>query len=80
MEEILDWLKLAEKFAEEGNAQAILGAAEEILELDKNCAEGYAVTAEANLYLGEIATAENFLEKTFALDKNNLRGRLNCRC
>ena len=76
MEEILDWLKLAEKFAEEGNAQAILGAAEEILEIDKNCAEGYAVTAEANLYLGEIATAENFLEKTFALDKNNLRGRL----
>ena len=76
MEEILDWLKLAEKFAESGDAQAMLGAAEEILELDKNCAEGYAVKAEANLYLGEIARAENFLQKTFALDKNNLRGRL----
>ena len=76
MEEILDWLKLAEKFADGGNAQAMLGAADEILELDKNCAEGYAVKAEANLYLGEIATAETFLEKTFALDKNNLRGRL----
>ena len=76
MTEILDWLKLAEKFAEDGDAQAMLGAANEILELDKNCAEGYAVKAEANLYLGEIATAENFLEKTFALDKNNLRGRL----
>ncbi len=76
MTEIADWLKLAEKFADDGDAQAMLGAAEEILEIDKNCAEGYAVTAEANLYLGEIATAENFLEKTFALDKNNLRGRL----
>lgn len=76
MTEILDWLKLAEKFAESGDAQAMLGTADEILELDKNCAEGYAVKAEANLYLGEIATAENFLQKTFALDKNNLRGRL----
>ena len=76
LKEILDWLKLAEKFADDGDAQSMLGAAEEILEIDKNCAEGYAVKAEANLYLGEIAKAENFLQKTFALDKNNLRGRL----
>lgn len=74
--EILDWLKLAEKFAEGGDAQAMAGAANEILELDKNCAEGYAVMAESALYLGEIERAENYLRQVFALEENNLRGRL----
>ena len=76
LQEILDWLKLAEKFAEDGDAQAMIGAANEILELDKNCAEGYAVKAESALYLGDFERAEKFLAETFALDKNNLRGRL----
>ena len=74
--EILDWLKLAEKFAEGGDAQAMAGAANEILEIDENCAEGYAVMAESALYLGNFERAEKFLAKTFALDENNLRGRL----
>ena len=60
MTEILDWLNLADKFAESGDALSMFGAATEILELDKNCADGYAVMAEANLYLGEIAKAEKF--------------------
>ncbi len=76
MTEILDWLNLADKFAESGDVLSMFGAANEILEIDKNCAEGYAIMAEANLYLGEIAKAEKFLRETFALDKNNLRGRL----
>ena len=76
MAEILDWLKLADKFAEDGDAESMIGAANEILEIDKNCAEGYAVKAESALYLGDLKRAENFLAKTFALDENNLRGRL----
>ncbi len=76
LDEIADWLKLAEKFAESGDAQAMVGAANEILELDKNCAEGYALKAESALYLGDLKRAEKFLAETFALDKNNLRGRL----
>ena len=76
MAEILDWLKLADKFAEDGDAESMIGAANEILEIDKNCAEGYAVKAESALYLGDLKRAENFLAKTFELDENNLRGRL----
>ena len=76
MAEILDWLKLADKFADDGDAESMIGAANEILEIDKNCAEGYAVKAESALYLGDLKRAENFLAKTFALDENNLRGRL----
>lgn len=76
LEEIGAWVKLADKFAEDGDAAAMVGAAEEILELDENCAEGYAIKAESALYLGDIVRAENFLRKVFALDGNNLRGRL----
>ncbi|MBO4401758.1 MAG: hypothetical protein J5809_07930 [Selenomonadaceae bacterium] len=47
----------------------MLGAAQEILELDKNSADGFAVLAEANLYLGNLDAAEK-------LAPDNLRGRL----
>ncbi len=69
MEEISDWLRLADKFADDGNAEGMLGAAQEILALDKNSADGYAVLAEADLYLGNLDAAENFAPE-------NLRGRL----
>lgn len=69
MEEISDWLRLADRFAADGNAEAMLGVAQEILALDKNSADGYAVLAEANLYLGNLDAAESFAPK-------NLRGRL----
>ena len=69
MDEILDWLRLADRFAADGNAHGMLGAAQEILALDKNSADGYAVLAEANLYLGDLDAAES-------LAPENLRGRL----
>lgn len=69
MDEILSWLKLADKFADDGNAVAMLGAAQEILALDENSEDGRAVLAEANLYLGNLAAAEKFAP-------DNLRGRL----
>ena len=76
MEEILDWLKLAEKFAEDGDAASMVGAANQILELDKNCADGYALIAESALYFCDLDYAERILAETFARDKRNLRGRL----
>ncbi len=69
LEEILGWLRLADKFADDGDARAMIGAAREILELDENSAEGYAVLAEANLYLGNLDAAEKFAP-------DNLRGQL----
>ena len=76
MEEILNWLKTAEKFAEDGDAESMMGVAEEILELNKNCAEGYAIMAESALYRDKLHDAEKFLAETFKLDEKNLRGRL----
>lgn len=76
MEEILDWIKLAEKFAEDGDAESMVGAANQILELDKNCADGYAIIAESALYFCDLEYAEKLLAETFSRDKNNLRGRL----
>jgi predicted O-linked N-acetylglucosamine transferase (SPINDLY family) len=76
LEEILDWLKLAEKFAEDGDAESMVGAANQILELDKNCADGYALIAESALYFCDLEYSEKLLAETFSRDKNNLRGRL----
>ncbi len=41
MTEILDRLSLADKFAESGDAPSMIGAANEILEINKNCVEIY---------------------------------------
>lgn len=68
---ISDWVKLADKFADDGDAESMFGAANEIFELDKNSAEGYAILAEANLYLGDLNAAEKFARRA-----GNLRGRL----
>ena len=76
MEEILEWLKLAEKFAEDGDAESMVGAANQILELDKNCADGYALIAESALYFCDLDYAEKLLAQAFAKDKRNLRARL----
>ncbi len=62
---------MADKFAEDGDAESMFGAANEIFELDKNSAEGYAILAEANLYLGDLEAAEKFARLA-----DNLRSRL----
>ncbi len=76
MDEIFSWAVLAEKFFENGDAESMRGAAQEILELDKNSAEGNAIFAEAALYLGELDAAKTFAEKSLSTDPDNLRGRL----
>ena len=51
-DEKLNWLILAEKFAAGGNPHSMRGVAREIFDLDKNCADGPAIMAEAALDLG----------------------------
>ena len=50
-DKILDWVLPAEKFSQDGDPQSMQVAAREILELDKNSAEGLAIMAEAAFFL-----------------------------
>ena len=75
-EKILDWVTLAEKFSADGDPMSMRTAAREILDLDKNSAEGLAIMAEASLYLGNLDEAVSFAEHALAVDAKNLRGRL----
>ena len=49
-DKILNWVALAENFSANGDPNSIRTAARDILELDKNSAEGLALMAEASLY------------------------------
>ncbi len=75
-DKILDWVLPAEKFSQDGEPQSMHAVASEILQLDKNSAEGLAIMAEASLYLGDLQAAETFAQKALAVEPNNLRGRL----
>lgn len=75
-DKILDWVVPAEKFSQDGEPQSMRTAAREILELDKNSAEGLAIMAEASLYLGDLHEAETFAQYALAVEPNHLRGRL----
>lgn len=75
-DKILDWVVLAEKFVADGDPMSMRTAAREILELDKNSAEGLAIMAEVSLYLGNLDEAESFAQYALAADENHLRGRL----
>lgn len=75
-EKILNWLTLAEKFFADGDPMSMRTAAREILELEKNSADGLALTAEAALYMGNLDEAEIFAKRSLLADATNLRGRL----
>ena len=74
-DEKLDWLILAEKFAAVGNPHSMRGVAREIFDIDKNCADGPAIMAEAALYLGNLDEAEILAHDALTLDEKNLRAR-----
>lgn len=76
MDEKLNWLILAEKFISGGDPQSLQGVAEEIFEIEKNSADGFAILAESALYLKNFDDAENFAEKSLSAEKNNLRAKL----
>ena len=75
-EKILDWVYPAEKFSLDGDPHSMRAVAQEIFALDKNSAEGFALMAEASLYLGNLKDAQAFAQSALAAEKNHLRGRL----
>ena len=75
-EKILNWLILAEKFFADGDPRSMRTVAREILELEKNSADGLALAAESALYLGNVDEAEISAKRALLADSTNLRGRL----
>ena len=76
MDERLNWLALADKFAADGDPRAMRACARELFELNKNKADGPAVMAEAALYLGKLDEAETLAQSALELEPHHLRGRL----
>ena len=76
MNERLNWLMLADKFAQDGDPRAMRACARELFELDKAKADGPAIMAEAALYLGKLDESETLARSALELEPNNLRGRL----
>ncbi len=75
-DKILDWVLPAEKFSQDGDPQSMQAVAREILELDKNSAEGLAIMAEAAFYLGNVQEANSLAQYALAFEPKHLRGRL----
>ena len=76
MNERLNWLALADKFAQDGDPRAMRACARELFELNKNKADGPAIMAEAALYLGKLDEAETLARGALELEPHHLRGRL----
>lgn len=76
MNERLNWLALADKFAKDGDPRAMRACARELFELNKNKADGPAIMAEAALYLGKLDEAETLARVALELESNHLRGKL----
>ena len=75
-EKILDQVALAEKFSADGDPKSMRTVAREILEADKNSADGLSLMAESSLYLGNVDEAETLTQYALAVEPNHLRGRL----
>ena len=75
-EKILDWVVLAEKFSADGDPISMRTAAQEIFEIDKNSAEGLALSAEVALYMGNLNDAHALSQFALSVAPNHLRGRL----
>ena len=74
--EKLNWLKLADKFALDGDPKGMRACAKELWQLDPAGMDGAAVMAEAALYTGEIEEARDLVEEILKDSPRHLRGRL----
>lgn len=72
----LNWLSLADKFAEDGDPKGMRACARELWEMDAESMEGAAVMAEAALYSGEREEAHTLVDEILAKKPKHLRGRL----
>lgn len=75
-QEVLNWLKLADKFANDGDFKGMRACAREILNLDAESAEGLAIMAEAALYMGDLEQAESLAAKVLAAKPQHFKARL----
>ncbi len=79
-EKEVSWSKKAEMFFADGDISNMRACGREILDINKNSAEGWAVVAEASVYLQEYDKAEEALDKLWKLKSQkyvsgaNLRG------
>ena len=74
--EKLNWLKLADKFAVDGDPKGMRACAKELWQLDPSSMDGAAIMAEAALYTGETEEAQDLVEEILKARPRHLRGRL----
>ena len=75
-EEKLSWLKLASKFAADGNPKGMRACAQELDKIAAGDIDALAVKAEAALYSGRIDEAEELALAVLNKKPNHLRGRM----
>ena len=76
MDERLNWLLLADKFASEGDPRGMRACARELFDMDGNLPDGPAVMAEAALYSGSFDEADMLARDALGMDERHLRARL----
>ncbi|MBQ9480383.1 MAG: hypothetical protein IJU71_12640 [Selenomonadaceae bacterium] len=76
MSDVSDWIATAERFIDDGDPRGARACAHEILELDEQSADGWALLAECELYLGAIDAAEEHARAALEIDRQNLRAQL----
>ena len=76
MDERLNWLMLANKFALDGDPRGMRACARELFDLNPNSADGPAIMAEAALYSGNWEEAELLARDACSLRADHLRARM----
>ena len=76
LNEILNWLVLAYKFADDGDLKGMRACAREIFDADQTAADGPAVMALAALIAGDDVQADLLSEDALAIDATNFNARL----
>jgi len=80
MSQKIDWLIAAENFIKSGDFLNARGAAREIFDLEPSSADGPALRAECEMYLGNLDAAELYAMDALAVDKNCFRAKLALAC
>lgn len=76
MDERINWLMLANKFAQDGDPRGMRACARELFDLDNNSPDGPAVMAEAALYGGNLDEAEVLAHDACSLCPEHFRARM----
>ncbi|WP_198022695.1 hypothetical protein [Anaerovibrio sp. RM50] len=78
-EKDFSWSRQAENFLDEGNFSSMRACGREILDENLNNPEGWALVAEASVYLEDFETAEAALNQLWNLDSQRSVARANLR-